>query len=159
MENTTSFRPVSFHSCNFKVSVSWHEQKVVINKLLSNLFIHSCQWIISTSQISSKILDSILHQILNAKTLFLCNARRKTKSINRSTNANPGGMNRHITGNIAFYLGSIHVWWMFCIRLYSMVFLNNGVEHISKILVRVPVTSINSTVLIVKLYCTSNCLG
>merc|ERR1712061_466192 len=41
VEDTSAFGPVSLHTSNSKVSVSRDEEKVVINKLLSDLLIHA----------------------------------------------------------------------------------------------------------------------
>jgi len=46
VEDTTAFRPVPLHTSNLKVSVSRHEEEVVINKLLTDLFIHASKGVV-----------------------------------------------------------------------------------------------------------------
>merc|ERR1719192_2668543 len=53
VEDTTTLRPVTFHTSNSKVTISAHEEEVIINKLLANLFIHTSERIVFSSKISS----------------------------------------------------------------------------------------------------------
>jgi len=48
---------------------------------------------------------------------------------------------------------------MHCFRINAMVFLNNWIKYRSKVLVGIPISSIDATVLVIKLNCTSNCLN
>merc|ERR1719474_709476 len=53
VEDTTTLRPVTFHTSNGKVTISAHEEEVIINKLLANLFIHTSERIVFSSKSSS----------------------------------------------------------------------------------------------------------
>jgi len=46
MEDTSSLRPVTLHTSNSQVSVTRDKEEVVINKLLSDLLIHSSQRVV-----------------------------------------------------------------------------------------------------------------
>merc|ERR1719481_1387339 len=75
------------------------------------------------------------------------------------SNTDTGGVNWSRGVDISLDLSNIHVTGVNCIRSDAMVLLDQGVEHLSKNLIRVPVTSINTAVLIIKLHSTSNGLG
>merc|ERR1740128_1180452 len=158
VENATTLRPVSFHASNLQISVTRDKEEMIINKLLSNLFIHTSQRIIVSSKIGWEVLNSALHELFNSNTLFLGDSRRKTKAINGSSNPNSGRMNRDIRVNIALDFSGVHVRGMLGVRLNSMVFLDQRIKDISKVLVRIPVSSIDTTVLVVKLNGTGNSL-
>merc|ERR1719319_105105 len=150
VEDSTALRPVALHAGNSQVPVSRHEQEVVINKLLTNLLIHSSQRVVLSSQISREALDSIDHQLLNSSTLLPGDSGRQTKSINGTADTDPARVNRGILNNIALELAHIHVRGVHSRGADSMVLLDQGVEHRGEVLVRIPVTSVDTTVLVVK---------
>merc|ERR1719319_250087 len=150
VEDSTALRPVALHAGNSQVPVSRHEQEVVINKLLTNLLIHSSQRVVLSSQISREALDSIDHQLLNSSTLLPGDSGRQTKSINGTADTDPARVNRGILNNIALELAHIHVRGVPSRGADSMVLLDQGVEHRGEVLVRIPVTSVDTTVLVVK---------
>merc|ERR1719270_2218497 len=156
VEDTTTLRPVSLHTSNSKLSISRDKQEVIINKLLSNLLIHSSQGVIFSSKIPTECSSSTLHEAFNSNTLFLGDSRRQTKSINGATNTNSGRVNRNIRSNVTLDLSSIHVRGVFRISRDSMVFLDDRIKNWSKVLVGIPITSINTTMLVIKLNSTSN---
>merc|ERR1712228_486296 len=84
---------------------------------------------------------------------------RGGRSINGSSNSDTGGVNWCGRINVSLDLSNIHVTCVNSIRRDSMVILDQGVKHISKNLIGVPVSSINATVLVIKLCSTSNGLG
>jgi len=156
VEDTSALRPVSLHTSNSEVSVSRDEEEMIINKLLPDLLVHSSQRIVLSGKVSSEGGSSTLHQLLNSKTLILGNSRRKTKSINRTSNTDSRRVNRNIRSNVALDLGSVHVRCVLRVGRDSVVLLDDGIEDGGKVLVGVPVTSIDSTVLVIKLNSTSN---
>merc|ERR1712227_998710 len=156
VEDTTTLRPVSLHTSNSKISISRDKQEVIINKLLSNLLIHSSKWVICTSKITTECSSSTLHEAFNSKTLFLGDSRRQTKSVNGATNTDSGRVDRNIRSNVTLDLSSIHVRGVSRISRDSMVFLDDWIKHWSKVLIGVPITSIDTTMLVIKLNSTSN---
>jgi len=156
VEDTSALGPVSLHTSNSQVSVSRDEEEVIINELLSDLLVHSSQRVVLSSKVSSEGSSSALHQLLNSETLLLGDSRRKTKSINRTTNTNSGRVNGNISSNVALDLGSIHVRGMLGVSRDSVVLLDDGIEDRGEVLVGVPVSSVDSTVLVIKLNSTSN---
>merc|ERR1719495_1184660 len=88
VEDTTTLRPVSLHTSNSQISVTRNKEEMVINELLADRLRHASQWVVFSSKIAREVLDGILHQSLNTKTLFLGNSRRETKSINGTSNTN-----------------------------------------------------------------------
>merc|ERR1711970_336692 len=68
-------------------------------------------------------------------------------------------MNRNIRFNISLDLCRIHIRGMLGSRFDSMVLLNQRIKNSSKVLVGVPITSIDTTVLVIKLNSAGNGLG
>merc|ERR1719370_1158686 len=67
-------------------------------------------------------------------------------------------VNRNININVALDLSNIHIRCVLSIRADAMVLLDQGIEYESKVLVAVPVSSVDATVLVVKFNSTSNSL-
>merc|ERR1719150_175575 len=81
VEDTTSLGPVALHTGNLQVPVARDEEEVVVNKLLTDLLVHSDQGVVVTSKIGGEVLDSIDHQLLNPNTLLPGDSRGQTKAI------------------------------------------------------------------------------
>merc|ERR1719431_1056739 len=96
-------------------------------------------------------LDGIDHQLLNSFTLLPGDTGRQTESIDGATNTDPARMNRDILSNIALNLVHIHVGGVPGRGANSVVLLDQGVEHRGEVLVGVPVTSIDTAVLVVEI--------
>merc|ERR1712055_247926 len=86
-------------------------------------------------------------------------ARRQTESIDGATNTDPARVNRNILSNIALNLVHIHVGGVPGRGADSMVLLDQGVEHRGEVLVGVPVTSVDTAVLVVEINSASNGLS
>jgi len=135
VEDTTTFGPVTFHTSNGQVSVSRHKQEVVIDKLLANRFLHSSEWVIVSSKVLGEVLDGADHELLNSNTLFLGDSRRKAESINGAANTDSAGVDWDILSYIALDLSNVHVRSVLGVGGDSVVFLDDGVEDGSKVLV------------------------
>merc|ERR1719250_310174 len=159
VKDTTALGPVSLHTSNLEVRISRNEKEVIIDQLLTNLLVHASEWVVGASKVTSQVSKSLFHEVFNSNSLGLGDSRGKAKTINRSSNPNTGGVNWCSRVNVSLNLPNIHVTCVDSISSNAMVLLDQGVKHISKHLIRVPVPSINTTVLIVKLHSTSNCLG
>merc|ERR1739844_344354 len=109
VEDTSALWPVSLHTSNSQISVARHEEEVIINKLLSDLLIHSSQRIVLSSKVPSEGRGGTLHQFLHTKTLLLCNSGRQTESVNGTTNTNSGRVNGNISSNVSMDLVCVHV--------------------------------------------------
>merc|ERR1712156_1200368 len=158
VENTTALWPVTLHTSNLQVRITRHEKEVVIDELLADSFIHTSQGVVVTSQISFQLSKSILHEGLNINTLLFGDARGKTKSLDGTANTDSAGVNGNIWFNIGSDFAGIHVRGVLEISTKTMVFTNEGVKNISKINVRILITSIDTAMLIVKFNSTSNSL-
>jgi len=156
VEDTSALWPVSLHTSNSQISVSRNEEEVIIDKLLSDSLIHSSQRIVLSSKVSSEGSSGILHQFLHTKTLLLCDSRRQTKSVDGSSDANSGRVNGNISSNVSLDLVSIHVRSVPGVSRDSVILLDDRIENWSKVLVGVPVSSIDSTMLVVKFNSTGN---
>merc|ERR1719480_145604 len=159
VEDTTALWPVTLHTSNSKVTVSTDKEEVIINKLLADRLIHAGERIVSSSKIFSQLGESTAHQLLNINTLLLGDSGGKTESVNATSNTDTGGVNWHSRVNVSGDLGSIHVRGVLGISTDSMVVLDDGIEDLREIFIAIPITSIDTTVLVVKLNGTGTSLG
>merc|ERR1719382_859856 len=81
VEDSTALWPVTLHTSNSEVTVSTDEEEVIINKLLTDSFIHASKRIVVTSKIISKLAKGAAHQLLNINTLLLGDSGGETESI------------------------------------------------------------------------------
>jgi len=159
VEDTTSLRPVTLHTSNGQVPVSRHKEEVVVDELLADLLVHASQRVVASGKVSGEALDCVRHQLLNSNTLVLGDSGRQAKAIDGAANTDSAGMDRDIRINIALNLADIHVRGVLSRWADSVVLLDQRVEDGSKVLVRVPVTGVDTAVLVVELDCASNGLG
>ena len=120
---------------------------MVINQLLSDGLVHPSERIVLTSQISGQLGQSVGHQLLNVNSLLLSDSRRQTEPVNVATNTDTGGVNGNSGLNVANDLLGVHVGGVLGISGDAVILLDDGIEDLGEILIRVPVTSINSAVL------------
>merc|ERR1712018_145172 len=159
VEDSTALGPVTLHSSNSKVAVSADEEEVVINKLLTDSFIHTSKRIVVTSKVIGKLAKSTAHQLLNSNTLLLGDSGGKTESIDAATNTDTGGVNGSSGVNVSSDLVDIHVRSVLGIRADSVVVLDDGIEDLGEVLVAIPISSVDTAVLVVKLNSTGAGLG
>jgi len=159
VEDSTSLWPVTLHTSNGKVTVSADKEEVIINELLTDSLIHTSERIVVTSEVIGELAKGAAHQLLNIDTLLLGDSGGKTESINAATNTNTGGVNWNSLIDISSDLGGVHVRGVLSIGADSMVVLDDGIEDLGEIFVAVPVTSIDTAVLVVKLNSTGAGLG
>merc|ERR1719158_541595 len=104
-------------------------------------------------------LDSVDHQLLNSNTLVLGDSWGEAKAIDGAANTDSARVDRDISIDVALDLADFHVRGVPGRWADSVVLLDQRVKHRGKVLVGVPVTSIDTTVLVVELDCASNGLG
>ncbi len=148
--------PVALHASSNQVLVSRHEEEVVINKLLAGLLLHAKERVVVAGEVTLQLGKCMLHQVLDIQPLLLGDARRKTESFNAAANADPCGLDRCTGVNVALDVANIHVRAVLEVLAQAMVLQDQGVKHLSKVLVRVSISSIDATVLVVKLDSTGN---
>lgn len=124
---------------------------MVIYQLLAISFLHSQKGKVLASQVIGQLIKSTLHEILNFQPLLLGDSRRQSKAIDAASNADTGGLDRGIRVDIAIDLGGIHVGSMLEVLSQSMVFSDDGIEDISKVDIRISITSVDTTMLVIKL--------
>merc|ERR1719188_2091206 len=152
VEDTTAFGPVTFHTGYLQVWISRHEEEVVINQLLSDSFIHSSQWVVVSSKITSELSESSLHEVFNSNTLVLGDSGGKTESLDGSSNTNSDRVYWDIIGNVSLDFLYIHVGNVFESSWETVVFTDEGVEDISEVEVGVFITSIDTAMLVVEFF-------
>merc|ERR1719351_609490 len=159
VEDTTAFGPVTFHTGYLQVWISRHEEEVVINQLLSDSFIHTSQWVVVSSEVTSELSESSTHEFFNSNTLFLGDSGGKTESLDGSSNTNSDRMYWDIIGNVSLNFFDIHVGNVFESSWETVVFTDEGVEDISEVDVGVFITSIHTAMLVVEFNSAGNSLG
>merc|ERR1712012_1513450 len=159
VEDTTTLRPVALHAGNSKVPVARDEEEVVVNELLADLLIHSGQGVVVTGKVRGEALDSVDHKLLDSNTLVLGDSGGQTKAIDGTANTDSARVNGDIRVDIALNLADVHVRGVPCRGTDSVVLLDQGVKDWGKVLVRIPVTSVDAAVLVVELDCAGNGLG
>merc|ERR1719249_260796 len=158
VEDSTTLGPVTLHTSNSQVPVSRHKEEVVVDQLLADLLVHASQRVVVSGKVRWEVLDGIDHQLLNSDTLVLGDSGRKAKAIDGTANTDSARVDGSIRINIALDLAGIHVRCVLGRGADSVVLTDERVEDGGKVLVGVPVTSVDATVLVVKLNSTSNCL-
>merc|ERR1719220_501800 len=151
VEDATTLRPVTLHTSNSQVPVSRHKEEVIVNQLLANLLVHSSQGVVVSGKVRGEVLDSVLHKLLNSSTLVLGDSRGKTKAIDGTANADSAGVDGNIFIDITPNFAGIHVGSVLGRGADSVVLTDERVEDRGKVLVGVPVTGVDSTVLVVEL--------
>lgn len=157
--DTTTFGPVALHTGNLKVAITRHEEEVVINELLADLLVHASQGEVVTSKITSELAEGALHQVLNTNALILGDAWGKTEAIDGATYTDSDGVDGDFWVDVALDLLNIHVGCVDGIGGDTVVFLDDWVEDILEVLVGIPVTSIDTAVLVIELDSAGNGLA
>ena len=120
---------------------------MVVDELLADLLVHASQGVVGTSQVTIEPLEGSGDELLNTNTLLLGDSRREAKAIDGTSDTDPGRVNWNIRGNVAINLGSIHVRSVLGVGRDSMVLLDDWIKYRGKVLVGVPVSSIDTAVL------------
>ena len=129
---------------------------MVIYQLLAISFLHSQKGKVLASQVIGQLIKSTLHEILNFQPLLLGDSRGQSKAIDAASNTDTSGLDRSIGVDVAIDLGGIHVRSMLEVISQSMVFSDDGIEDIGKVDIRIGITSIDTTMLVIKLNSASN---
>merc|ERR1719477_177577 len=144
VEDSTALGPVTLHTSNSEVTVSTDKEEVIINKLLTDSFIHTSKGIVASSKIIGELAKGTAHQLLNINTLLLGDSGGETESINAATNTDTGGVDWSSGINVASDLVDIHVRSVLGIRADSVVVLDDGIEDLGEVLVAIPISSIDT---------------
>merc|ERR1719418_26168 len=159
VEDSTALRPVTLHTSNSQVSVSRHEEEVVINKLLPDGLVHASEGIVRASEVTRQVLEGGGEGLLEVDSLLLGDSGGETESINIATNTDTGGVDGHISSNVALDLLGVHVGGVLGISRDAVIFLDDGIEDLGKVLVGVPISGVDAAVLVVELNGTGAGLG
>merc|ERR1719367_1689290 len=159
VEDSTALGPVTLHTSNSQVTVSGDEEEVVIHKLLPDGLVHAGEGVVGASQVTSQVLQGGGEGLLEVNSLLLGDSGRQAESINIATNTDTGGVDGHISANVALDLLSVHVGGVLGIGGDAVVLLDDSIEDLREVLVGVPVSGVDSAVLVVELNGASAGLG
>merc|ERR1719490_666486 len=139
------------HAGDLQVPVSGDEEEVVVNELLANLLVHASQRVVVSGKVRGEVLDGVDHQLLNSNTLVLGDSGGKAKAIDGTANADSARVDGSIGDNIALNLADIHVRGVLGRWADSVVLTDERVKDGGEVLVGVPVSGVDTAVLVVKL--------
>ncbi len=159
VEDSTALGPVTLHASDSQISVTIDEEEVVIHKLLSDLLVHASEGVVGASQVTSQVLKSLGEHFLEVYSLLLGDSGRQAESINIATNTDTGGVDGHISLDVALDLGGVHVGGVLGIGGDAVVVLDDSIEDLREVLVGVPVSGVDAAVLVVELNGASTSLG
>ena len=132
---------------------------MVIDQLLSNGLVHASEGIVGAGEISLELGEGVDHQLLLLQTLLLGDAGGETEALNAATNTDADRLDWDVVIDVAVDFLDVHVASVLGVSADSMVLLDEGIEDLGKILVRVLVSSVDTAVLVVKLDRTGDGLG
>ena len=132
---------------------------MVIDQLLSDGLVHAGERIVSAREISLKLGEGVDHQLLLLQTLLLGDAGGETEALNAATNTDADRLDWDVVIDVTVDFLDVHVAGVLGISADSMVLLDQGIEDLGEILVRVLVSSVDAAVLVVKLDSTGDGLG
>merc|ERR1719490_606149 len=139
------------HAGNGQVPVSGDKEEVVVNELLADLLVHASQRVVFSGKVSGEALHCVLHQVLNSDTLVLGDSGGKAKAINGTANTDSARVDRDILIDVALNLADIHVRGVLGRWADSVVLADQRVKDGGKVLVGVPVSGVDTAVLVVEL--------
>ena len=120
---------------------------MVINQLLSDGLVHPSQRVVLAGQVSGQLGQSVGHQLLHVNSLLLGDAGGETEAVNVATNTDTGGVDGNSGLDVSNNLLGVHVGGVLGVSGDAVVLLDDGIEDLGEVLVGVPVTSIDATVL------------
>merc|ERR1719490_352927 len=139
------------HAGNGQVPVSGDKEEVVVNELLADLLVHASQRVVFSGKVSGEALHCVLHQVLNSDTLVLGDSRGKAKTIDGTANTDSARVDRDILIDVALNLADIHVRGVLGRWADSVVLTDERVKDGGEVLVGVPVSGVDTAVLVVEL--------
>jgi len=159
VEDTSALGPVTLHTSDLQVAVTRHEEEVVIDQLLADSLIHASQRVVGTGEIARHLGESRVHHLLNVNSLLLGDSGGETEAINVATNTDTSGVDGDFGVDVSVDLGGVHVGGVLSVSGDAMVLLDQRIEDNGEVLVGVPVTSIDTAMLVVELNGASAGLG
>merc|ERR1719278_46456 len=127
--------PVTLHTGGNEVAVSRHEEEVVVNELLADLLVHSGQGVVGAGKVAGQLGEGVLQKALNSQPLVLGDAGGQTEAIDGTSNPDTGGVDGHLSVDVALDLLDVHVGGVLGGGRDAMVLLDDGVEHLREVLV------------------------
>jgi len=159
VEDSTTLGPVTLHTSDSQVTVSGNEEEVVIDQLLADSLVHASKRIVLASEVTGQLGQSRGHHLLDVNSLLLGDSGRETESINITSDTNTGGVDGDSGLDVADDLLGVHVGGVLGIGGDTVVVLDDGIKDLGEVLVRVPITSVDTAVLVVELDGTGAGLG
>jgi len=159
VEDTTTLGPVTLHTSDGQVLVSAHEEEMIINQLLADSLVHASERIVLASEVAGQLGQSGGHHLLDVNSLLLGDSGGETESINITSDTNTGRVDWDSRLDVADDLLGVHVGGVLGIGGDTVVVLDDGIEDLGEVFVGVPITSVDTAVLVVELDGTGAGLG
>jgi len=109
VENATTLGPVTLHASDLQVGVTRHEEEMVIDQLLADLLVHAGQGVVVASQVAGELGEGVLHQVLDADTLFLGDSGGQTESLDGTADTDSDGVDWDLGVDVSLDLADVHV--------------------------------------------------
>merc|ERR1719411_485116 len=159
VEDSTALGPVALHAGNSEVPISGHEEEVVINQLLSDGLVHPGEGVVLASQVAGQLGQGVGHQLLHVNSLLLGDSGGQTEPVNVATNTDTGGVDGHAGLDVSLDLLEVHVGGVLGVGGDAVILLDDGIEDLGEVLVGVPVSGVDTAVLVVELNGAGSSLG
>jgi len=104
-----------------------------------------------TASSSHLVLQSVGEQLLQVDPLLLGDAGGQPEPVHVAAHADTGGVDGHAGLDVALNLLWVHVGGVLGSGGDAVVLLDDGIEYLGKVLVRVPVSGVDAAVLVVEL--------
>mmetsp|Transcript_3190 Transcript_3190/g.6179 ORF Transcript_3190/g.6179 Transcript_3190/m.6179 type:complete len:297 (-) Transcript_3190:11-901(-) len=146
VEDTTAGRPVTVGTSSSKETVTFLEQKVVVNELLALLFRERLQGVVLPGKIAFESAEALGHTLLDFLPLGLADERGKRHVLDVATDTHPGGNDelvlliQGLVGNLV----RVEVTSVLGILGVAVIGLDQRVEKGTKSAVRLLITTIHT---------------
>merc|ERR1739847_137243 len=120
---------------------------------------HPGEGVVLASQVASQLGQSVGHQLLHVNSLLLGDSGGQTEPVNVATNTDTGGVHGHAGLDVSLDLLGVHVGGVLGVGGDAVILLDDGIEDLGEILVGVPVSGVDTAVLVVELHSAGDGLG
>ena len=124
---------------------------MVVDELLADGLVHTGEGVVLAGQVAGQLGQGAVHQLLDVNALLLGDAGGQTEAVDGTSNPDTGGVNGHLSVDVALDLLDVHVRGVLGGGRDAMVLLDDGVEDLGEVLVAIPVSGVDAAVLVVEL--------
>ena len=124
---------------------------MIVDQLLPDCLFHPGEGVVGAGQVSLHLAERILHHLLQIDPLVLGDPGGQTEPFDVPADSDPGGFDRDVVVDVSDDLAGVHVAGVDRVGADAVVLLDQRVEHLREVIVRVVVACVDAAVLIVEL--------